>query len=97
MTLRDVRILRDQLLATEDWNAAGHAYAIEHDRTSHATRLANTWHTTLYLETGPAADARRARAMPLIAQDPTRQPDTLFSGPDMPLTEEVRKRYFAEE
>lgn len=97
MTLRDVRVLRDHLLATEDWNAAGHAYAAEHERHARATQLANTWYTQLYLETGPEADARRARAMPLIAQDPTRQPDTLFSGPDVPLNEEVRKRFFAEE
>ncbi len=97
MTLRDVRVLRDHLLASEDWDAAAHAYAAEHDRHCRATHLANTWLTQLYLETGPEADARRARALPLIAQDPTRQPDTLFSGPDVPINEEVRKRFFAEE
>lgn len=97
MTLRDVRLLRDQLVASEDWDAAAHAYAAEHDRDCGATHLANTWLTQFYLETGPAADARRARALPLIAQDPTRQPDTIFSGPDVPLNEEVRKRFFAEE
>jgi 2-polyprenyl-6-methoxyphenol hydroxylase-like FAD-dependent oxidoreductase len=32
LTVRDVRILRDQLLAHEDWEGAGHAYAEEHDR-----------------------------------------------------------------
>jgi 2-polyprenyl-6-methoxyphenol hydroxylase-like FAD-dependent oxidoreductase len=97
LTLRDVRVLRDHLVATEDWDAAAHAYATEHDRHSRAMHLANQWYTQLYLETGPEADARRQRAMPLIAQDPTRQPDTLLSGPDVPLTEEVRKRFFAEE
>ncbi len=45
---------------------------------------------------GPVADARRARAFPLIAEDPTRQPDSLFAGPDMPADEAVRKRFFAE-
>jgi len=97
MTLRDVRVLRDHLLATEDWDAAANAYATEHDRHSRATQLANTWLTQFYLETGPEAEARRARALPLIAQDPTRQPDTLFCGPDVPINEEVRKRFFAEE
>jgi len=96
-TLRDVRILRDQLLAVEDWNAAGHKYAEEHDRHTHVTRVTNTWLSQLYLETGPAADARRARAMPLIAQDPSRQPDTIFSGPDIVLNDDVRKRLFAED
>ena len=97
MTLRDVRVLRDQLIANEDWDAAGHAYAAEHDRYSGATHTANTWFSQLYLETGPEADARRARALPLIAQDPTRQPDTIFSGPDVALGEAVRKRLFAED
>ncbi len=97
MTLRDVRVLRDHLLANEDWDAAGHAYAAEHDRHARATHLANTWYSQLYLETGRKADERRARPMPLIAQDPTRQPDTIFSGPDIPINEDVRKRFFAED
>jgi hypothetical protein len=97
MTLRDVRLLRDQLLATTDWDAAGKAYATAHQRSARATHLANTWYTQLYLGTGEQADARRARAMPLIAQDPSRQPDTIFSGPDVPVNEEVRKRFFAED
>lgn len=97
MTLRDVRLLRDQLMATTDWDAAGKAYAVAHQRSARATHLANTWYTQLYLETGEKADARRARAMPLIAQDPSRQPDTILSGPDVPVNEEVRKRFFAED
>jgi len=97
MTLRDVRVLREQLIANEDWDAAGHAYAAEHDRHAGATHTANTWFSQLYLETGAEADARRARALPLIGQDPTRQPDTIFSGPDIPLNEAVRKRLFAED
>ncbi len=96
MTLLDVRVLRDHLLATEDWDAAGHAFATEQNRRARSIQRSNTWYTQLYLETGPGADARRARAMPLIAEDPTRQPDTLFSGPDVPLNEEARKRFFAE-
>jgi 2-polyprenyl-6-methoxyphenol hydroxylase-like FAD-dependent oxidoreductase len=32
LTLRDVRVLRDCLLATDDWHAAAHAYAQRHDR-----------------------------------------------------------------
>lgn len=32
LTLRDVRVLRDCLLATDDWHAAAHAYAQQHDR-----------------------------------------------------------------
>jgi hypothetical protein len=40
---------------------------------------------------------RRARAMPLIGQDPSRQPDALFAGPDLPVDEAVRKRFFGED
>jgi menaquinone-9 beta-reductase len=32
LTLRDVRVLRDALLESDDWDAAGHAYAEAHDR-----------------------------------------------------------------
>jgi 2-polyprenyl-6-methoxyphenol hydroxylase-like FAD-dependent oxidoreductase len=96
-TLRDARVLRDRLLATEDWDAAGHAYADEHDRYARATHLATLWYNELFVGMGPEADARRARALPLIARDPTRQPDAMFSGPDMPMDESVRKRFFGEE
>jgi len=95
-TLRDVRLLRDQLLKTEDWNAAGHNYAGEHDSHAEITRTVNGWYTEFFLSTGNAADERRDRALPLIAEDPTRQPDTLFSGPDRALNEADRKRFFAE-
>lgn len=97
LTLRDVRVLRDQLLATEDWEAAGHAYAAEHDRYTHVNHSVNLWFQELYLETGPEADARRARALPLIADDPSRQPDAGFSGPDMPVNESVKNRFFGQE
>ena len=51
----------------------------------------------MYLGMGPEADARRARAMPLIAQDPSRQPDSLFVGPDLPADKAARKRFFGED
>jgi hypothetical protein len=51
----------------------------------------------MYLAAGPDADARRARAMPLIGIDPSRQPDALFAGPDLPVDEAVRKRFFGED
>ena len=55
------------------------------------------WMIAMYLATGADADARRARAMPLIAQDPSRLLDTLFIGPDLPIDEAVRKRFFGED
>jgi len=97
LTLRDARVLRDQLLGTDDWEAAGHAYATEHDRHTEVNHAVNLWFAELYLETGPQADARRARAFPFIAEDPSRQPDAGFSGPDIPVNEAVKKRFFAED
>jgi 2-polyprenyl-6-methoxyphenol hydroxylase-like FAD-dependent oxidoreductase len=96
-TLRDARLLRDQLLANDDWDAAGHAYAEEHDRYCMKVHEVVGWYTDFFLETGPEASARRARAYPLIAQDPGRQPDLLFSGPDMPVDNETRRRFFGED
>ncbi|HKD84327.1 MAG TPA: NAD(P)/FAD-dependent oxidoreductase [Terriglobales bacterium] len=97
LTLRDVRVLADHLRAAEDWDAAAHAYALEHDRYIHVMHMVDNWYTQFYLATGPAADERRARAMPLIGENPMRQPDHMFSGPEMPFSEEVRKIFFAEE
>ena len=96
-TLRDARLLRDNLLANDDWDMAGHAYAEEHDQFCKTVHDVVGWYTDFYLETGPEADARRARAFPLIAQDPMRQPDLLFSGPDIPVDDGIRRRFFGED
>ena len=50
-----------------------------------------------FFEQGTEADARRARALPLIAQEPDRFPDHGVSGPDLPYDERVRRRFFGEE
>ena len=97
LTLRDARVLRDHLMRTDDWSAAGHAYADEHDDYAGRMHTFHQWMTAIYLATGSEADARRARAMPLIAKDPSRQPDSLFVGPDLPVDEAVRKRFFGED
>jgi 2-polyprenyl-6-methoxyphenol hydroxylase-like FAD-dependent oxidoreductase len=96
LTLRDARVLRDHLLRSTDWDAAGNAYAADHDAYTARLHTFNLWLDEMYLATGPVADARRARAFPLINEDPSRQPDSLFAGPDMPADEAVRKRFFAE-
>jgi menaquinone-9 beta-reductase len=97
LTARDVRVLRDCLLSYTDWNEAGHAYAEEHDRYYGAVHRATGWYGQLFHEVGSEADARRARAFPLIAEDISRIPDVLQSGPDVPLDEIVRRRFFGEE
>ncbi len=95
-TLRDVRVLRDALLAHSDWDQAGHHYARKHDSYFHNTHKVCGWLRTLFQDPGPEAQALRQRAMPKIAEDLTRVPDHLFSGPDLPADEIVRARLFGE-
>jgi menaquinone-9 beta-reductase len=97
LAVRDARVLRDQLLAHEDWETAGHAYAQEHDRYYGSLHEGSRWIYQLIYEYGPEADVRRARALPLLLEDLTRLPDVLFSGPEVPLGETARRRLFAEE
>jgi hypothetical protein len=89
-------VLRDHLLSSTDWAAAGHAYAAEHDDYANRLHTFNQWLGEFYLAMGSEADARRARALPLIGADPSRQPDATLVGPDLPADEAVRKRFFAE-
>jgi len=97
LTLRDVRTLRDGLLAGDDWTAAAHAYAAEHDRYYGVVHRVDGWFADVFMEIGPAAEERRARALPLIAADPTRIPDVPFSGPDLAADDAVRRRFFGED
>lgn len=97
LTVRDVRVLRDCLLSHTDWDEAGHAYAAEHDRYYRAVHRATGWFWSLFYDTRPEAEARRAQAFPLIAQDTSRIPDFLLSGPEVPLDETARRRFFGEE
>jgi 2-polyprenyl-6-methoxyphenol hydroxylase-like FAD-dependent oxidoreductase len=97
LTLRDVRTFGEQLAATNDWDAAGHTWAAEHDRYYAPVHRVNGWIADLFLEMGPEAQARRERALPLIAQDPSRVPDVQFGGPELPADETARRRFFAEE
>jgi 2-polyprenyl-6-methoxyphenol hydroxylase-like FAD-dependent oxidoreductase len=97
LTVRDVRVLRDSLLRHENWDEAGHAYAAAHDRYYGVLHRVEHWLSQMFFETGPAGEARRARAFPLIARDPTRVPDHVASGPELPADETVRRRFFGEE
>jgi 2-polyprenyl-6-methoxyphenol hydroxylase-like FAD-dependent oxidoreductase len=97
LTLRDVRVLRDCLLGTDDWQAAAHSYAQQHDRYYLALHRVEDWLTQLLYETGPMADARRARVLPHWANERDRVPDLPGLGPDTPSDEAARRRFFAED
>lgn len=96
LLMRDVRVLRDSLIANSDWNRAGHLYAEAHDSYFHSCHKASGMLRTVFQEQTPEAALIRERALPLIAEDPTRVPDHLLSGPDLPTDESVRARFFGE-
>jgi 2-polyprenyl-6-methoxyphenol hydroxylase-like FAD-dependent oxidoreductase len=86
LTLRDVRVLRDQLLKHENWHEAGRAYADEHRQYYWVLHEYELWRTQLLLETGPAAEAQRGKALPLWQQDPTRDWISCSAARTIPLT-----------
>ena len=97
MAFRDARLLTEKLLTHNDWSEAGKAYAEarkQHFRVVHAME---NWQTQLLMDTGPEADAIRARAMRSWREDRTRNPDTFLSGPGETLSEADRRRFFGED
>jgi 2-polyprenyl-6-methoxyphenol hydroxylase-like FAD-dependent oxidoreductase len=96
LTLRDARVLSDNLLATDNWEHAGHEYAAERDSYFKTTITVEQWVFDLLLARGAEADRRRERALPLLASEPDRFPDHAISGPDLPAGEQVRQRLFGE-
>ena len=96
LTARDVRVLRDSLLGISDWDRAGHAYAVEHDSYFHRCHKAVQMLRTVFQEQSPEAALIRQRALPLIQEDPTRVPDHLMGGPELPIDDSVRARFFGE-
>lgn len=95
-TLRDVRLLRDRLLADSNWRSAAEAYADDHDDFYGRMRRLEAMETTLLFERGEAAERRRAHAFALFAQDPSRIPDAIGLGPEAPSDDLTRARYFGE-
>lgn len=95
-TLRDARVLRDALLANSDWDQAGHHFARQHDAYFQNSHKVCGWLRTLFQDPCSGAQALRKRAMPRIAEDLSRVPDHLFSGPDLPADDTVRDRLFGE-
>jgi hypothetical protein len=97
LTLRDVRVLCEALDSERDWDKAGHAYAAEHDRYYGIIHRVDGWVAHVFMDVGPESDATRARALPLIAQDLSRLPESIFTGPEAPHDDLVRRRFFGEE
>lgn len=97
LTLHDARILRDMLLSTGNWDAAGNAYAAAHDDYYARIKTTLSWFTHVFLQPGPDAEKLRERVLPQLETDPFFLPDTLIAGPDMaPPTEEHRLKLFGQ-
>ena len=95
LVFRGVRVLRDALLATENWAEAGDAYAEEHARYYGSIHRITNWLVDMYLDTGPEADARRKRAASRPREERFR-PDHMGLGPEAPSDEDARRRFFGE-
>ena len=97
IAIRDARILRDRLLHHDNWDEAGNAYAKERGQYYAVVHTVESWQTEILMETGPEADARREKVLPLWREDRTRHPDTFLSGPGPTLDDQARRRFFGEE
>jgi menaquinone-9 beta-reductase len=96
LTLRDVRTLAEALSGADDWDRAAHAWADEHDRYHAVIREVNNCYAELFMDPTPVGEALRGRALPRIAEDPSRVPQHHFAGPDLPAGADLRARFLGE-
>jgi 2-polyprenyl-6-methoxyphenol hydroxylase-like FAD-dependent oxidoreductase len=98
LTVGATRRLRDALLENDDWDAAGQVFAEQVAAMWKPIRTLEFWFSEMFMGASEEANAMRMRALPLLAQDPTRLPDHFNSGPDVsPVDETTRRRFFGEE
>lgn len=97
LTCRDARVLTDCLRESQDWAAACRAYADAHDRYFQILREADDCMRQILVDRGSEADARRARALPRVAQGIAQLPDQGFCGPDIRFDEDDRRRLFGDQ
>lgn len=96
LTMRDVRVLSENLLGTDDWDRVGHEYAEARGHYFKTVTTVAGWSFDLFFARGAEADIRRERALPRIMSEPDRVPDHVFGGPDLPCDDQVRRRFFGE-
>ena len=97
LAIHDAKLLSENLMANEDCEEAGNAYAVQHDRDFGLIHTFENWMSEVLCKTGTEADSRRERILPMWHHDPSRNPMTIVNGPSEPLDETVRKRFFCEE
>jgi 2-polyprenyl-6-methoxyphenol hydroxylase-like FAD-dependent oxidoreductase len=97
LTLRDVRVLADHLLASDDWATAAEAYATEHDDHYGKIHRMTSWFRHMYWNQSEEAKELRQRAIPRLLADRTRGLDITGTGPELPADEAQRQRFFCED
>jgi hypothetical protein len=97
LTLRDVRVLADGLLASEDWSEAMDGYAEEHDRHYGVIHRVTSWARALFYHPSLVPAAVRESALTRLLADRTRSLDIVGIGPDFPSDEATRRRFFGED
>lgn len=81
LTSRDVRVLAEKLLSANDWDAAAHSYAEDHDRYFNVTREVGQWLFDIFLARGPEHDRLRERALPHLMTEPDRITNHIMERP----------------
>jgi menaquinone-9 beta-reductase len=94
-SLRSVRLLRDRLMADQDWAAAAEAYADDHLRDFLNLRRLERVSADLYFSMGKEALARRNRAWDLMAREPELRFRISVYGPDRPISDRDLNRLLA--
>jgi 2-polyprenyl-6-methoxyphenol hydroxylase-like FAD-dependent oxidoreductase len=96
VTLRDARELRDLLLGEQDWSRAIGAFAARRAAYYAVVRECARWYVALWLEAGPEADTRRARAERARAADPGLGGFAALAGngPDGLVADEAARRHY---
>jgi 2-polyprenyl-6-methoxyphenol hydroxylase-like FAD-dependent oxidoreductase len=97
LTLRDVRVLADKLLASDDWSGAADGYAEEHDRHYGVIHRLTGWARTLFYHPSLVPAVAREVALTRLLADRTRSLDIVGIGPDFPCDEATRRRFFGED
>jgi 2-polyprenyl-6-methoxyphenol hydroxylase-like FAD-dependent oxidoreductase len=82
-SLRDVRLLSERLLETDDWRAAARHFVEDHNDFFHRLRRVERLNAKLHFAIGSEAGARRKRAYNLMAERPELSPDVTGNGPDI--------------
>jgi menaquinone-9 beta-reductase len=96
LTLWDVLHLSDALCSSSDWGEAMERYAREHDRYYGVLHEVTRCCAELLWSTGEAAEERRGRVIPSLMTNPVGVPDVIGLGPESPVDEQARRRFFGE-